>query len=77
MVQYPTTTYMTGEDDRFLLAPFLLGGVAGTALGYGIANNNNPTYYPPYPMIQTYPIYPTYPVFPAYSNSNNYFYEKS
>lgn len=28
------------EDERFFLAPFLVGGLAGTALGYGIANNN-------------------------------------
>lgn len=28
------------QDDRFFLAPFLVGGLAGTALGYGIANNN-------------------------------------
>lgn len=32
------------NDDRFLFAPFLgpfvVGGLAGTALGYGIANNN-------------------------------------
>ena len=27
------------QDDRNLLVPFLFGGVAGTALGYGIANN--------------------------------------
>ncbi len=30
----------TYGDDRFFLAPFLVGGLAGTALGYGIANNN-------------------------------------
>lgn len=38
------TMYRTGqgytEEDRFFLAPFLVGGLAGTALGYGIANNN-------------------------------------
>ena len=28
------------SDDRFFFAPFLVGGLAGTALGYGIANNN-------------------------------------
>ena len=55
------------EDERFFLAPFLVGGLAGTALGYGIANNNQNQgyYYPPYPV---YPVYPTYPV------ENNYFY---
>ena len=64
------------DDDRFFLAPFLLGGVAGTALGYGIANNNqmnnNQGYYPVYPV---YPFYYNYPVYPTtYSNSNNYYY---
>ena len=29
--------YPEYSEDRFLIAPFLLGGVAGTALGYGIA----------------------------------------
>ena len=28
------------QQDRCLFAPFILGGIAGTALGYGIANNN-------------------------------------
>ncbi len=28
------------SDERFFLTPFLVGGLAGTALGYGIANNN-------------------------------------
>ena len=57
------------NDERFFLAPFLVGGLAGTALGYGIANNNQMNnsgyYYPPYPV---YPVYPTYPI------ENNYFY---
>lgn len=39
-----TTVYRSqvypGQGDRFFLAPFLVGGLAGTALGYGIANNN-------------------------------------
>ena len=62
------------RDERGILIPFLFGGVAGTALGYGIANNNqinNQQYYPVYPM---YPVFPTYPVYPTYSNSNNYYY---
>lgn len=74
---YPTNDYnmyQTGNDgERFFLAPFLVGGLAGTALGYGIANNNQlnnqggyyygAAYYPaPYP----YPVYP-YP-------SQNYYY---
>ena len=43
--QYP----MEYQDDRFLFTPFLVGGLAGTALGLGIANNNqinNPPYIP-------------------------------
>lgn len=56
--------YMPAEDDRFLFAPFILGGIAGTALGYGFANNNQNNYYPVYP---TYPVYPVYP-------TNNYYY---
>ena len=49
---YPVQ-YTNNNDDRFLF-PFLVGGVAGTALGYGIANNNYnsnnrpPVYYYPY-----------------------------
>lgn len=64
--------YIYSEDEeRFFLTPFLVGGLAGTALGLGVANNNQlnsnnnaPTYYP---------IYPVYPMFPTYSN-NNYYY---
>jgi len=61
------------DDERFLLAPFILGGLAGTALGYGISNNNqNNNYYPvyPYPMYQ--PVYPTCPTCPT-NNTNYYF----
>ncbi|MBQ6135475.1 MAG: hypothetical protein IJI60_04075 [Bacilli bacterium] len=67
---YPTT-YYEGED-RFFLAPLLVGGLAGTALGYGIANNNqmNHSYYPAYPMT---PVYYSYP-YPYPSYSNNYYY---
>lgn len=32
--------YTENGDERFFLTPFLVGGLAGTALGYGIANNN-------------------------------------
>ena len=32
--------YANNDDDRFFFAPFLVGGLAGTALGMGIANNN-------------------------------------
>ena len=62
------------DGDRFLWAPFLVGGLAGTALGYGIANNqmSNQTFYPVYPMVPatTY----SYPMVPTYTTSNNYYY---
>lgn len=64
------------DDERFFWAPFVVGGLAGTALGYGIANNNqiqNGTMQPVYPAY-TYPMYQSYPVYPTYSNSNNYYY---
>ena len=48
MYNYPNNTTYYNEDDRFLLAPFLLGGLAGGALGYGIATNNKQQYYPMY-----------------------------
>ena len=35
---YPVT--YTNDGERFFWAPFVVGGLAGTALGYGIANNN-------------------------------------
>ena len=73
---YQNTTYQ-GEDDRFFFAPFLVGGLAGTALGYGIANNNqlnsNKCCYQPMmwqPMYQ--PMYPA--PYAISSSSNNYFY---
>lgn len=68
-------TYSNTNDDRFFWAPFVVGGLAGTALGYGIANNNQmnggkccQTFYQP--MYQ--PIYPV--PFPISTNSNNFFY---
>lgn len=64
------------DDERFFWAPFVVGGLAGTALGYGIANNNqinNGTMQPVYPAYP-YPIYQSYPIYPTYSNSNNYYY---
>lgn len=67
---YPNT--YGNDDERFLWAPFLFGGLAGTALGYGIANNqmnNQGGYF--YPV---YPVYPTYPIYPTYSSNNNYYY---
>ncbi|MBR4693461.1 MAG: hypothetical protein IKQ06_05945 [Bacilli bacterium] len=67
--QYPVN-YGNPEDERFLLAPFLLGGVAGTALGYGISQNNNQQQYYPVPV---YPVYP-YPQCPNCNNNNYYYY---
>lgn len=66
------------DDERFFLAPFLLGGIAGTALGYGISNNNNNQggYYA-YPVVPAYPVYPVYPTCPNCPNNstnNNYYY---
>lgn len=59
-------------DERFFWAPFVVGGLAGTALGYGIANNNQinnrpPVIYGPFPP----PMYPA-PYPPVYTT--NYYY---
>ena len=69
------STYYS-DDERFFLAPFLFGGLAGTALGYGIANNNQINNGQ---MMYPIPMYPVYPpcncgMNPTYSNSNNYYY---
>jgi hypothetical protein len=50
-------------NERGFWIPFAIGGLAGGALGYGLANNNKINYYhPPYqyrpPMM--YPVYPPY-----------------
>ena len=74
------TSYMYRNEqnngDRFLLTPFLAGGLAGTALGFGIANNNQINR-PPCcgmpPMIYPYPPYIP-PSHRPYNNYNNYFY---
>ena len=66
------------DGNRFFLAPFLVGGLAGTALGYGIANNNQLNnqggyYYGPafYPFPYSYPTsYPTY----IYPSQNTYYF---
>lgn len=77
-VNYPTNdvsnTYYDNYngDDCFFWAPFVVGGLAGTALGFGIANNNqmnHQQYYPYPPMVPVY----SYPVYPTYS-SNTYYY---
>lgn len=61
--------YPTSQDDRFFFAPFIVGGLAGTALGYGIANNNQIKggYYMPPPPIYYYPS-------PVPYTYNNYYY---
>ena len=65
---YNYNNYSSYENnDRFFLAPFLFGGIAGTALGYGLANNQNNqpyAYYYPYPPV---------PYYPVYSNTNYYY----
>lgn len=65
MPQFRTNMYRQNNnqsnDQRFIpFVPFLLGGVAG----YAIGANNRPNYY--YPQPYYYP-YPTY-------YSNNYYY---
>lgn len=70
--------YPEAGDDRFLLAPLVVGGLAGTALGYGIANNNQinnqgmsccpqPMYFVPYPQYSQQPTYSS-------TSSNNFYY---
>lgn len=71
---YPNST-SNNQDERFL-APFLLGGIAGTAIGYGFGNNNN-NYRPvcpgPYCMGPVYPVpYNNYQYVPSY-NQNFYY----
>lgn len=68
---YPNYVY-DANGERFFWAPFVVGGLAGTALGYGIANNNqinnqNKPYYTYYPM---YPV--TY--YPNAFTYNNFYY---
>lgn len=75
----PTYTDNSGyydvEGDRFFLAPLVVGGLAGTALGFGIANNNqlNRPQCCPYPIFATpMPYYPqNYPTFTSTTNNNN------
>ena len=48
-VMYPN--YSNNPQDERFLAPFLIGGIAGTALGYGIINiksRMNRLYFLPY-----------------------------
>lgn len=72
---YPTYVY-SNDGERFFWAPFVVGGLAGTALGYGIANNNQINNMN---LNKIYPYYPVYPVpYSPYgynSFSNNYYYQ--
>ena len=63
----------TNQGERFFWAPFVVGGLAGTALGYGIANNNQNKYYGNYNMgcCNQGMYYPPYPMY-----TNNYYYRK-
>ena len=76
---YPVNNYYEpsyqGQEERFFLAPFLVGGLAGTALGFGIANNNqmnHSNYYPYQPLPAYYS--PPMPMIPSYTTSNYYYY---
>lgn len=71
--QKPIYPKQSPQDERFLFAPFLVGGLAGTALGYSIGNNNNNNCCPP-PMPYPYPV-PYYPYQPTNPNyQTNYYY---
>ena len=64
--------YQNPEDDRFFLAPLVVGGLAGTALGFGIANNNQLNR-PPCCGWQPMPYY--FPQqYPTFSNTNSFYY---
>lgn len=77
---YPIGYQVEGED-RFFWAPFVVGGLAGTALGYGIANNNqlnnNNNNNNGQPCCGGYYYYPVYqsPYYPgSLNNFNNFYY---
>ena len=66
--------YKDTNDERFLLAPLVVGGLAGTALGFGIANNNQLNNRPPCCGWQMMPM-PYYPQqYPTFSNTNSFYY---
>lgn len=71
---YPySSDFQSADDERFFLAPFVVGGLAGTALGFGIANNNQLNRPPccgwqPMPM----PYYPQQ--FSTFNNTNSFYY---
>lgn len=69
---YSYGSYPSSENDRFFLAPFVVGGLAGTALGFGIANNNQLNR-PPCCGWQPMPYYYPQQV-PTFSNTNSFYY---
>lgn len=68
MPSYRSNQVNYSNEQRGLFFPFVVGGLAGTALGYGIANNNYnrpPVYYQPYYY---------QPYYPPYQMSGPYYY---
>jgi hypothetical protein len=70
---YSYDMYHDTNDDRFLLAPLVVGGLAGTALGFGIANNNQLNNKVPCCGWQMMPMYYSQP-YPIFNNSNSFYY---
>lgn len=72
---YSYPGYQGSDDERFFWAPFVVGGLAGTALGYGIANNNQINR-PPccgfQPMPMPMPYYPQQ--YSTFNNTNSFYY---
>lgn len=62
--------YNQMNDERFFWAPFVVGGLAGTALGFGIANNNQMNSNQGYYYAPMYYPYPTY----VYPSQNTYYF---
>ncbi|MBO5414350.1 MAG: hypothetical protein J6A17_01850 [Bacilli bacterium] len=85
---YPTNPqefYPEAQDERFFFAPFLVGGLAGTALGYGLANNNQfnnqgqccgqPMFFIPQQPIYQQPMFTQQPfTFTSTNSTNTNFY---
>ncbi len=78
---YRNSVSYSQDGERFFLAPFLVGGLAGTALGYGIANNNQMNnqccggggFYPmPMPVYQVPYSQPIYSTQTPYSTQGTY-----
>lgn len=85
----PSYSVYNNDDERFFWAPFVVGGLAGTALGYGIANNNQlnngkpccgvPIYPAPYPVPYPTPYQTSYQTavpntFSTYNTNTNTIY---